>query len=177
LKTLHISFTTIIICCLLFFIPFESHSDNLDDLKTLEMVVPDLQTLEIKRANSPDVHFISGFNFVSANIQYQIRDNSGGLICIVQSDNITVYDDKITFDYLYNHPSRSTFENNGSLFNYVLIKESWNVGGVDTFLSAVRHMLIDPDTENHHTIFFGTTNGCAIQPTDKVTVLWEVVFG
>ena len=155
------------ISTLLFFIPFESHSDSSDNR----------QMPEYKQANSNNIYFNSGLNFVYANMQYQIRDISGGLICTVQSDNITIYDAKITFDYLYNHPSRSTIENNNSSMNYVLLKESWNVGEGDTFLSAVRNMIIDPATEKPTSIFFASTNGCAIQPGDKVNVYWEIVFG
>ena len=161
---LKIFLTVITFSVLLFFIPFESYSDNLDDLG-----IPKYQQM--------DSIGDSKFNFINANLQYQVRDISGGLICIVQSDNITIYDSKITFDYFSNHSSRTTFENNGELVNYVLIKESWNVGEGDTFLSALRNMIIDPDTEKPFTILFGTTNGCAIQPGDKVVVMWEVIYG
>ena len=166
LKVYHISLMTIAISVLLFLIPFESHSDNLDDWG-----VPEYQ-----RMISPESSFNSGFNFLNANVQYQVRDISGGLVCIIQSDNITIYDAQITFHYLSNHPSRTIFENNGEPINYVVIKESWNVGEGDTFLSALRNMLIDPETDQPYSIFFGTTNGCAIQPGDKVTVIWEVVY-
>ena len=166
MKIYYVSLMAITIPVLLFLMPFESHSDNLDDWG-----VPEYQ-----RMISPDSTFDSGFNFLNANVQYQVRDISGGLVCIIQSDTITVYDSQTTFDYLSNHPSRTVFENNGEIINYVPIKESWNVGEGDTFLSALRNMIVDPKTEKPYSIFFGTTNGCAIQPGDKVTVIWEIVY-
>ena len=116
LKTLKIPLTAITISILLFLIPFESYSDNLDDWG-----VPEYQQML-----SQDSSFISEFNFISTNVQYQIRDISGGLVCIVQSDTITIYDSKFTFDYLSNHPSRTVFENNDVLINYVILKDYWN---------------------------------------------------
>ena len=167
LKIFQIFLTAITISVLLFFIPFESHSDKINDW----WGVPEYQ-----RGIPSDDSFTSKFNFISVTTHYQIRDNSGGLICIVQSDNVQIYDSKVTFDYLSSHPLRTTFENNGELINYVLIKESWNVGEGDTFLSALRNMIVDPKTEKPYSILFGTTNGCAIQPGDKVTVIWEIVY-
>ena len=167
LKNFQISLTVITISLLLFFIPFESYSDKINDW----WGVPEYQ--EMSSIGGP---FISSFNFINANLQYEVRNISNGLICIVQSDNITIYDSNFTFDYLSNHPSRTTFENNGELINYVLIKESWNVGEGDTFLSAVKYIVTDPITERPYSLFFSTTNGCAVQPGDKVTVLWEIVF-
>ena len=166
LKIFQIYFTAITISFLLFLIPFESYSDNLD-----EWGVPEYQQIR-----SIDGSSTSQFNFISVNLQYQIRDVSDGLICIVQSDNVSIYDSKITFDYISNHPLRSTFENNGSLINYVTIKNSWNVGEGDTFLSAIKHHIIDPITEKPYALFFATTNGCAVQPGDKVILFWEIVY-
>ncbi len=166
LKVSKIFLTVVTISVLLFIVPFESYSDNLDDWG-----VPEYQ-----RMISPDSSFNSGFNFISANVQYQLRDTSGGLVCIIQSDTITAYDSQITFDYLSNHPSHRTFENNGEIINYVFIEESWNVGEGDTFLSALRNMVNDPVTQKPYSLFFATTNGCAVQPGDKVSVIWEIVF-
>ena len=160
---LKIFLTVITFSVLLFFIPFESYSDNLDDLG-----VPEYQQMD-----SIDN---SKFHFINANLQYQVRDISGGLICIVQSDNITIYDSKLTFDYISNHPSRTTFENNGVLINYVPLTDSWNVGEGDSFLSALKYIVQDPITEKPYLLFFATTNGCAVQSGDKVNVLWEIVF-
>jgi len=166
LKILQISVTALTISILLFLIPFESYSDNLDDWG-----VPEYQ-----RMYPPNSSFISEFNFISANVQYQIKDISGGLVCIVQSDTITIYDSKFTFDYLSKHKSLTVFENNGVLINYVLLKDYWNVGEGDSFLSALKYIVTDPVTEQPYSLFFATTNGCAVQPGDKVTVFWEVVF-
>ena len=166
LKTLKISLTTITISVLLFLMPFDSYSDNLDDWG-----VPAYQQMR-----SQDSSFISEFNFISANVQYQIRDISGGLVCIVQSDTITIYDSKFTFDYLSEHQSRTTFENNGTLINYVILKDYWNVGEGDSFLSALKYIVEDPVNKNPYSLFFATTNGCAVQSGDKVSVIWEVVF-
>ena len=158
--------TGIILFSTLFFVPLISYSDNLDDwgVPEYQQVIPS------------DSTFYSNFNFISAIVNYQVRDNSDGLICIVQSDNITIYDSKITFDYLSSHPLRSTFEENGQIINYVPIKESWNVGEGDTFLSALRTTMFDPVEELEIYSFFGTTNGCAVQPGDKVTVIWEIIY-
>tara|TARA_B100001540_G_C15498177_1_gene502346 strand:+ start:60 stop:572 length:513 start_codon:yes stop_codon:yes gene_type:complete len=166
LKTLQIPLTVITISILLFLIPFESHSDNLDDWN-----VPEYQQMR-----SQDSSIMSKFNFISTNVQYQIRDISDGLVCIVQSDTITIFDSKLTFDHLSNHPSRTTFENNGVLINYVILKDYWNVGPGDSFLSALKYIVTDPVTEKPYSLFFATTNGCAVQPGDKVSVIWEVVF-
>ena len=166
LKIFQISLTTIMVSVLLFLIPFESYSDNLAGWG-----VPEYQQM-----HSIDSSFISEFNFITANVQYEIRDISGGLVCIIQSDTITIYDSKFTFDYLSNHPSRTTFENNGGLINYVQLKNSWNVGLGDSFLSAIKYIVTDPVTEKPYSLFFATTNGCAVQPNDKVNVLWEIVY-
>ena len=166
LKTLQIPLTVITISILLFLIPFESHSDNLDDWN-----VPEYQQMHPQNSS-----FISEFNFISANVQYQIRDISGGLVCIVQSDTITIYDSKFTFDYLSSHPSHSTFENNGQTIYHVVLKDSWNVGEGDTFLSALRTTMYDPHDGKIIYNFFGTTNGCAVQPGDKVTTIWEIIY-
>ena len=166
LKTFQLSITIITFSILLFLIPFESHSDNLAGWGVAEY----------QQMRSLDSQFISEFNFISANVQYQIRDASDGLICIVQSDTITIYDSKLTFNYLSNHPSRTTFENNGGLINYVPLRDSWNVGEGDSFLSALRYIVTDPANEKPYDLFFATTNGCAVQPGDKVSVLWEIVY-
>ena len=151
----------------LFIIPFESHSEIIRE----GWNVPAYQNMQ-----PLDGTFNSGINIISLNSQYQVRDISGGLVCVVQSDSITAYDAKLTLDYLSSHPSRTTFENNGNSFHYVPIKESWTVGEGDTFLSALRNMISHPDTKQPYSIFFATTNGCAIQPGDKVTVMWEIVY-
>ena len=166
LKISSISLTIITISVLLFLIPFESYSDNLDDWG-----VPEYQ-----RMISSDSSFNSGFNFISANVQYQVRDISDGLVCIVQSDTITIYDSKFTFNYLSNYPSHTTFENNGGLINYVPLRDSWNVGEGDSFLSALRYVVTDTANEKPYSLFFATANGCAVQPGDKVSVLWEIVY-
>ena len=64
LKTLQISFASITISFLLFFMPFESYSDNLDDWG-----VPEYQQMHPQNSS-----FISEFNFISANTQYQITN-------------------------------------------------------------------------------------------------------
>ena len=158
--------TGIILFSTLFFVPLISYSDNLDDWG-----VPEYQ-----RMISSDSSFNSGFNIISANVQYQVRDISDGLVCIVQSDTITIYDSKFTFNYISNHPSHATFENNGGLINYVSLRDSWNVGEGDSFLSALRYIVTDPANEKPYDLFFATTNGCAVQPGDKVSVLWEIVY-
>ena len=167
LKTSKIYLAAVTISVLLFLIPFESYSDDLDNWGG-----PEYQ----KMISSDSILFNSNFSFISGTVHYQVRDNSDGLICIVQSDNISIYDSKITFDYLSSHPSRSTFENNGQIINYVPIRESWNVGIGDTFLSALKTTMYDPEDEKIIYNFFGTTNGCAIQPGDKVTVIWEIIY-
>ena len=167
LKTYKISIIVITISVMLFIVPFESHSDTLDEY---------WQVPEYQQMRSQDSSFLSAFNFISTNVQYQIRDISGGLVCIVQSDTITIYDSKFTFDYLSEHPSRTVFENNGVLINYVPLEDYWNVGEGDSFLSALKYIVKDPVTEKPYSLFFATTNGCAVQPGDKVSVIWEVVF-
>ena len=159
--------TTIVLFSALSLVPLISYSERVDDW----WGVPEYQQML-----NPGSSFTSGFNSISGIVHYQVRDNSDGLTCIVQSDNITIYDSKITFDYLSSHPLRSTFEENGQIINYVPIKESWNVGEGDTFLSALRTTMFDPVEELEIYSFFGTTNGCAVQPGDKVTVIWEIIY-
>ena len=53
---------------------------------------------------------------------------------------------------------------------------AWNVGKGDTFLSALRTTMFDPVDGKIIYNFFGTTNGCAVQPGDKVTVIWEIIY-
>ena len=159
--------TTIVLFSALSLVPLISYSERVDDW----WGVPEYQQML-----NPGSSFTSGFNSISGIVHYQVRDNSDGLICIVQSDNITIYDSQLTFDYLTNHPSHTMFENDGGIINYVTIKESWNVGEGDTFLSALRNMIVHPETEKPYSIFFATTNGCAVQPGDKVTVIWEIIY-
>ena len=160
--------TTVVLFSMLFFVPLISYSEQIDDLWD----VPRIQQMIIS-----DNSFNSESNFISGTVHYQIRDNSGGLICIVQSDSVTIHDySQLTFDYLSSHPSHSTFKNDGQIIHYVQLQESWNIGEGDTFLSALRTTMFDPEDEKTIYTFFGTTNGCAIQPGDKVTVIWEIIF-
>tara|TARA_Y100000590_G_scaffold80043_1_gene88880 strand:- start:331 stop:849 length:519 start_codon:yes stop_codon:yes gene_type:complete len=160
--------TTIILFSILFFIPLISYSEKINDLWN----IPRLQQILTSESS-----FNSKSNFISGTVHYQVRDNNDGLICIVQSDNITIHDSsKLTFDYLSGHPSHSTFENNGQIINHVILQESWSVGEGDTFLSALRTTMFDPEDEKIIYNFFGTTNGCAVQPGDKVTVIWEIIY-
>ena len=69
-----------------------------------------------------------------------------------------------------------SFENNDVLINYVPLTDYWNVGPGDSFLSALKYIVTDPVTEKPYSLFFATTNGCAVQPGDKVSVMWEIVF-
>jgi len=160
--------TTIVLFSILFFIPLISYSEQINDLWD----IPRVQQM-LASENS----FNSKSNFISGTVHYQIRDNSDALICIVQSDNISIHDQsKLTFDYLSGHPSHSTFENNGQIIHHVILQESWGVGEGDTFLSALRTTMFDPENEKMIYNFFGTTNGCAIQPGDKVTTIWEIIY-
>ena len=82
----------------------------------------------------------------------------------------------VTFDYLSSHPSHFTFENYGQIIHYVTLQESFRVGEGDTFLSALRTTMFDHIDEKNIYTFFGTTNGCAVQPGDKVNVIWEIIY-
>ena len=160
--------TTIVLFSILFFIPLISYSEQINDLWD----IPRVQQM-LTSENS----FNSESNFISGTVHYQIRDNYDGLICIVQSDNISIHDQsKLTFDHLSGHPSHSTFENNGQIIHHVILQESWGVGEGDTFLSALRTTMYDPHDGKIIYNFFGTTNGCAVQPGDKVTVIWEIIY-
>tara|TARA_Y100001960_G_C14260982_1_gene627478 strand:- start:99 stop:632 length:534 start_codon:yes stop_codon:yes gene_type:complete len=160
--------TTIVLFSMLFFVPLISYSEQIDDL---------WDVTRIQKMLTSENSFNSQSNFISGTIHYQIRDNSGGLICIVQSDNVTIHDySQITFDYLSGHPSHSTFNNDGQIIHHVILQESWNIGEGDPFLSALRTTMFDPQDEKTIYRFFATTNGCAIQPGDKVTTIWEIIF-
>ena len=160
--------TTILSCFMLFFVPLMSYSEQIEDLWDVS---------RIQQMITSESSFNSKSNFVYGIVHYQIRDNNGGLICIVQSDNISIHDSsRLTFDYLSSHPSHATFENDGQIINHVILDESWGVVEGDSFLSALRTTMFDPEDEKIIYNFFGTTNGCAIQPGDKVNTIWEIIY-
>jgi len=160
--------TTIVSFSILFFAPLISYSEPVDDLWDIS---------RIQQMLTPENSFNSKSNFISGTVHYQIRDNSDGLICIIQSDNIRIHDySQLTFDYLSGHPSHLTFENNGQIIHYVILRESFAIDEGDTFLSALKTTMFDHvDQKTLYTIF-GTTNGCAVQPGDKVNVIWEIIY-
>ena len=172
--------TTIVLFSILFFTPLISYSEQIDDLWNIPRIQKMLDNEQHLKQNyrvSSESSFNSESNFVFGIVHYQVRDNNDGLICMVQSDNISIHDSsKLTFHYLSSHPSNSTFENNGQIIYHVVLKDSWNVGEGDTFLSALRTTMYDPEEEQIIYNFFGTTNGCTIQPSDKVTVIWEIIY-
>ena len=141
------------ITLILFFSPMVAHSDTYSN-----MIIP--------TNNSPyDVY-----------VQYQIRDASKNLVCVVESTEISYYDSIVTREYLDSHPSRTTIEQSNQLVNYVLIKDSWRQGEGDSFLSALKLMLKDHERDMLFSLFFATTNGCAVEPGDFVTVYWKVFY-
>ena len=172
--------TTIVLFSILFFSPLISYSEKIDDLwniPRMQQMLDNEQHLKSNYRVSSESSFNSESNFVFGIVHYQVRDNDDGLICMVQSDNLSIHDSsKLTFDYLSSHPSHSTFENNGQTIYHVVLKDSWNVGEGDTFLSALRTTMYDPEEAQIIYNFFGTTNGCAIQPGDRVTVIWEIIY-
>ena len=110
------------------------------------------------------------------SMQYQIRDNSKNLVCVVGSDITSYYDSSITRNYLDNHLNHKIIEKNNQSFHYVLIKDSWTQGEGDSFLSAVKHIVREESTGNLITYFFANTNGCAVQSGDLVTVYWKISY-
>ena len=110
------------------------------------------------------------------SMQYQIRDKSQNLVCIVESSVTSFFDSSLTIKYLDSHPNREMIEKNNQFINYVLIKESWRVGEGDSFLSAVKHIVKDVQSGNLIPYFFANTNGCAVQLDDMVTVYWKVFY-
>ena len=66
-------------------------------------------------------------------------------------------------------------EKNNELVNYVLIKDSYRQGEGDTFLSALRIVFVDQIGQQFN-LFFATTNGCAVEPGDMVTVYWKIYY-
>jgi len=110
------------------------------------------------------------------SMQYQIRNSSGNLICVVESSATSYYDSPLTREYLNSHQTHKTIEKNNQTVNYVLIKDSWRVGEGDSFLSAVKHIVKDDIRGKLFSFFFATTNGCAVQPGDMVTVYWKVFY-
>ena len=75
--------TTIVSFSILFFAPLISYSEPVDDLWDIS---------RIQQMLTPENSFNSKSNFISGTVHYQIRDNSDGLICIIQSDNIRIHD-------------------------------------------------------------------------------------
>ena len=110
------------------------------------------------------------------SMQYQIRDKSQNLVCIVESSVTSFFDSSLTIKYLDSHPNHEMIEKNNRFMNYVLIKDSWRVGEGDSFLSAVKHIVKDVQSENLIPYFFANTNGCAIESGDMVTVYWKVFY-
>ena len=137
----------------LFSIPLIAYSDTYSN-----MIVP------IK--NSP----------YDVSLQYQIRDASKNLVCVVESTKISYYDSLITREFLDSHPARLTVEKNSELMNYVLIKDMWTQGEGDSFLSALKLMTEDYERGYLFTLFFGITNGCAVEPGDAITVYWKIFY-
>ena len=68
------------------------------------------------------------------------------------------------------------FENDDQLIHYVILQESFTVGEGDTFLSALRTKMFDQVDQEIIYSFFGTTNGCAVQPSDKINAIWEIIY-
>ena len=141
------------ITLILFFSPMVAHSDTYSNMI-------------ISTNNSP----------YDVSVQYQIRDSSKNLVCVVESTKISYFDSVVTREYLDSHPSRTTVEQSNDLVNYVLIKDSWRQGEGDSFLSALKLMLEDHERQRLFTLFFATTNGCAVEPGDFVTVYWKVFY-
>jgi len=109
-------------------------------------------------------------------MQYQIRDQSQNLVCVVQSSVTSFFDSPLTSEYLKSYSSYKTIEKDNQLLNYVVIKDSWRVGEGDSFLSAVKHIAKDEKSGNLIPYFFANTNGCAVQPGDMVTVYWKIFY-
>jgi len=153
LISIQYSLVTIIITSMLLFVPLMSYSDEY----TNEF---------IPSTNSP----------YDVSLQYQIRDNSQNLICIVESTVTNYFDSSKTREYLDTHPNHKSIEQNSHLINYVLIKDSWRVGQGDSFLSNVKHIIKDSETGYLIPYFFAATNGCAVQPGDMVTAYWKIFY-
>ena len=88
------------ITLILFFSPMVAHSDTYSNMI-------------ISTKNSP----------YDVSVQYQIRDSSKNLVCVVESTKISYFDSVVTREYLDSHPSRTTIEQSNDLMNYVLIKD------------------------------------------------------
>jgi hypothetical protein len=110
------------------------------------------------------------------SLQYQIRDASKNLVCVVESTKISYYDSIVTREYLDSHPNHIIIEKDGQLVNYVLIKDSWTQGQGDSFLSALKLMMEDYERGKLFSLLFATTNGCAVEPGDLVTVYWKIFY-
>ena len=123
------------------------------------------------------------YRIISANnspydisMQYQIRDSSQNLICVVESTATSYYDSPATREYLDAHPNYKTIKKNDQIVNYVLIQDSWTQGQGDTFLSAIKYIVEDHSSGKLFSFFFATSNGCAVQPGDLVTVYWKIFY-
>ncbi len=109
-------------------------------------------------------------------VQYQIRNSSNNLVCVVESTNAQYYDSSLTTVYLDNHPSHKIIEKNNQTYHYVLLKDIWRVGPGDTFLSAIKHVFEDHHRDRLLSFFFATTNGCSIEIGDTVTTYWKIYY-
>ena len=134
---------------------------------------------------SPTIAFSDSFShrIISTNnspydisLQYHIRDKSDNLVCVVESKSISYFDSPITREYLNTHPNHKIIEKDDQSINYVLIKDSWRQGEGDSFLSAVKHIVEDHNRGKLFSFFFATTNGCAVQSGDMVTVYWKIFY-
>ncbi len=152
LKSKQNLFVIMTILCTLFFSPLIAYSDEYSNRI-------------ISTNDSP----------YDVSLQYQIRDNSQNLVCVVESKKISYYDSSITRQFLDSHPNKITMEKNNELVNYVLVKDSYRQGEGDTFLSVLRIIFVDQIGQQFN-VFFATTNGCAVEPGDMVTVYWKIYY-
>ena len=169
LKKLHVILASMIILSIFYIFPVTSYSETADNLT--DWGVPEYQQMEALNPN-----YVQTFNSINGVMQYQVRDATGGLVCIVESQNLDFYDHPITLAYFNSLESRKTFETDNGILNMIVIKETWNVGEGDTFLSALRHAVEHYASGELYFILFATSNGCAIQPGDSVTTIWKILY-
>jgi hypothetical protein len=158
-----------IILSIFFIFPLPSYSETVDNLT--DWGVPKYQQMDSLNSN-----YAQTFNGINGVMQYQVRDSTGGLVCIVESQNLDFYDHPITLNFFNSHPSLKIFETKDGLLHMIAIKDGWTVGQGDTFLSALRYAVEDYDAGQLYFILFATSNGCAVQPGDSVSIIWKILY-
>ena len=131
--------------------------------------------------SNPDESLIPSINSpYDISLQYQVRDELGSLVCVVQSNDINYYDSTSTQNYLDKHPNRETIKRNGQMLNSILIHDAWTISDTgfseESWLSSPKHAVVDESTGEITVYFQSITDACALTPGDMVITHWKIYY-